>query len=477
MDNAFFEYQQERKTHWDLIARNMQRYYQGGKAYRQLLSSIYARNIPKGQRVLELGCADGSLLAALAPGVGVGIDFSPEMLNLARTQFPQYRFLEGDLHHIHLKETFDYIILSDVVNELWDIQSVLENIRRFCVRDTRLILNFHNRMWEIPLRITQALKWSRPSLPQNWVTGQDVSNLLSLTGYETIRTWRELLFPFAIPWLSPLFNQFLGRLWPFTHMNICNFMSFRMSEKSVPARTRKPDVSVIIPVRNEAGNIPELFTRIPHMGRETELVFVEGHSTDDSLAILQQQIASHPGWKCQLLQQGGDGKADAVRSGFENARGEILMILDADLGVAPEDLPRFYEAITNGKGEFIMGVRLVYPVEKRAMPYLNLIGNKFINLAIHWLLGQPIRDTLCGTKVLRKSHYQAMCEIQGKENLIDPFGDFDLLLGAARMKLQICEIPIRYHPRRYGRSKTNAFAHGFRLLKYLWFAAGRSKFS
>jgi glycosyltransferase involved in cell wall biosynthesis len=239
---------------------------------------------------------------------------------------------------------------------------------------------------------------------------------------------------------------------------------------------KRPSVSVIIPARNEAGNIPDIFARTPEMGAGTELVFVEGHSRDNTYAAIETAIAAHPERYCQVLRQTGVGKGDAVRLGFSRARGEMLMILDADLTVPPEDLPRFYETLQSGKGEFINGVRLVYPMEKQAMRFLNLLGNKFFSLAFSWLLDQPIKDTLCGTKVLWKQDYEAIAANRAYFGDFDPFGDFDLVFGAVKLNLKITDLPIHYRERTYGTTKIARCKHGWLLLKMIVFAARRLKF-
>lgn len=238
----------------------------------------------------------------------------------------------------------------------------------------------------------------------------------------------------------------------------------------------QPTVSVVVPARNEAGNIPSIFNRLPGMGSGTELVFVEGHSKDDTAATIEREIVKHEDWSCKFLQQTGEGKADAVRLGFKNATGDILMILDADLTVPPEDLPRFYQALVSGKGEFINGVRLIYPMERQAMRFANLLGNKFFSLAFSWLIGQPIKDTLCGTKVFWRTDYEKIAANRSYFGDFDPFGDFDLIFGAAKLSLKITDLPIRYRERTYGTTNIQRWKHGWLLLKMVWFAAIRLKF-
>jgi glycosyltransferase involved in cell wall biosynthesis len=235
-------------------------------------------------------------------------------------------------------------------------------------------------------------------------------------------------------------------------------------------------VSVVIAARNEAGNIEKIFERVPEMGGGTEIVFVEGGSTDDTYEVIQAAIARHPERGCRLYRQPGKGKGDAVREGFRRSTGDVLMILDADLTVAPEDLPKFFDALISGRGEFVNGVRLVYPMEERAMRLFNLAGNKFFSWAFSWLLGQPIKDTLCGTKVLRRETYDEIAANRAAFGDFDPFGDFDLIFGAARLNLKIAEMPIRYRERTYGETNIRRWTHGWLLLRMVVFAMSRIKF-
>jgi glycosyltransferase involved in cell wall biosynthesis len=238
-----------------------------------------------------------------------------------------------------------------------------------------------------------------------------------------------------------------------------------------------PLVSVIVPARNESGNVKRIFDELPQMGAETELIFVEGHSQDDTYAAIEREIASRPSVMAQVLRQTGEGKGDAVRLGFSRAKGDILMILDADLTVPPKELPRFYDALRSGKGEFINGVRLVYPMEQEAMRFFNFLGNKFFSLAFSWLLGQPIKDTLCGTKVLWKKDYELIAANRSYFGNFDPFGDYDLIFGAAKLGMKIVDLPIRYRARTYGETNIQRWRHGWLLLRMVLFAARRIKFT
>jgi ubiquinone/menaquinone biosynthesis C-methylase UbiE len=468
-------YQNTRRAYWDKIARKKDNWTSWGAYYHQRLTKVYQFLVAPGQRVLEIGCARGDLLAALKPSLGVGIDFSSEMLKRAARKYPELYFIQSDAHRISLDQKFDVIILSDLVNDLWDVQTVYNEIARLATSRTRLIINTYSRLWELPLLLAQRLGLATPVLGQNWLAPEDISGLLRLADFEVIRHWQEILWPLATPILAGFLNRFFAKLWPFRYAALTNFIIARPRPKG-KLPDKEPLVSVIVPARNEAGNIPQIFARTPEMGGGTELVFVEGHSNDETFSMIEQEIANHPERRCKLLEQAGVGKGDAVRLGFAHASGDMLMILDADLTVPPEDLPRFYVALRSGQGDFINGVRLVYPMEEQAMRYLNLVGNKFFSLAFSWLLGQPIKDTLCGTKVLWKRDYDSIAANRGYFGDFDPFGDFDLLFGAAKLNHKMLDLPIRYRERKYGTTNIQRWKHGLLLLRMVLFAAKRIKF-
>ena len=468
------EYIERRRRYWDEYAENFERWARTRGYYRERLAEIYRFLIPPGARVLELGCGTGDLLASLEPSYGVGLDLSPKMIERAREKYPGLHFFAQDAHEFQLNERFDYIVASDLVNDLWDVQLMLETLGAHVHSSTRLVFNFYSRLWEIPRRMAEAVGLARRQLNQNWLTVEDIVNLLNLTGYEPIRMSQEILWPVRTPGLDTFANRYLVKLWPFRWFAITNLLVAR--PQPVPASGPEPRVSVVVPARNEEGNIPHIFDRVPEMGGGTELIFVEGHSTDATYAAIEREIARRPEARARLFRQTGAGKGDAVRLGFAEATGELLMILDADLTVPPEDLPRFYAAWRSGKGEFINGVRLVYPMEDSAMRFFNLVGNKFFSLAFSWLLSQSIKDTLCGTKVLSRWHYEMIAANRSHFGEIDPFGDFDLIFGAAKYNLKLVDLPIRYQERVYGETNIQRWKHGWILLRMVMLALRRIKF-
>jgi SAM-dependent methyltransferase len=466
-------YARHRAEHWDKLARRPPGALT--RHYRNRVAEIYSHVAGECDRILEMGCGRGELLGALNPKEGVGVDLSEQMIGEAQRLYPKFQFICGDAQTIDLGDlTFDMIILSDLLNDLWDVQAVLTHIRRYCSEKTRIALNVQSHAWESVRHLAQTLGLVTPVMPQNWLTPIDVLNLVELSGFDLVRRWEEILSPLAIPLLAPLCDRVLVRMPLVRHAALANFYILRIHPQAMK-RILAPTVSVIIAARNEAGHIAELLRRIPEMGSHTEIIFVEGNSTDDTYEMIKRAIADS-GRDCRLLKQQGKGKGDAVRAGFEAPKGDILMILDADITVPPEDLPRFFNVLSSGIGEFANGVRLVYPMEDEAMRFFNVLGNKFFGWAFSWLLGQPIRDTLCGTKVLWAGDYRKIARGRSYFGDFDPFGDFDLLFGAARLNLKIVEVPIRYRARRYGETNIQRWRHGWLLLKMVVFAARRIKF-
>lgn len=438
--------------------------------YHTLLRNYFTFLVPPNARVLEVGCGIGDLLASLKPSRGVGIDFSPAMIDLARERHPELHFHLADAAQFQTDETFDYIVLSDVVNDLDDVQQVLEHVQRFSHADTRLVINFYNTLWRPILTTASSIGAKTPAPIQNWLSSWDIRNLLHLSGWEPVKSDSKILWPLKTLVLNPLFNRWIAPL--VRHLCLTNFIVARLR----PKRDKQLTCSVIVPARNEAGNIDAAVERTPEMGAGTEIIFVEGHSKDDTWMAIQCAIKKYPHRKIKALRQSGSGKGNAVREGFAAASGDLLFILDADLTMPPEDLPKFYEAARSGTADFVNGVRLVYPMENEAMRFANMVGNKFFSLAFSWLLGQPIKDTLCGTKVLSRENYEKLAANRSYFGDFDPFGDFDLLFGAAKLNLRIIDLPIRYRARTYGETNISRWKHGVLLLRMVIFAARRLKF-
>lgn len=439
--------------------------------YHVLLKRYYSFFIPAGSRVLEIGCGVGDLLAAVQPSYGVGVDFSAETVEIARERHPHLHFRLGEGEALPAGEKFDYIILSDLVNDVADVQLLLEHLRAFAHERTRLVINFFNMLWRPILALAEMLELKAPTPPQNWLSAADMQNLLRLSGWEMIRQETKILSPVGITFFETILNRLAAPL-----LSSCCLTIFQVARLTQVRPEKQFSCSVVIPARNEEGNIEAAVQRMPKLGSGTEIIFVEGHSKDKTWEEINRVAEKYPEWRIKILKQKSKGKAGAVREAFQVATGDILMILDADLTMPPEQLPKFYEALRSGQGEFVNGVRLVYPMQEEAMQFLNMVANKFFGLAFSWLLGQPVKDTLCGTKVLFRWDYHEIARNRAYFGEFDPFGDFDLLFGAARLNLKIVDLPIRYQARTYGETNISRWSHGALLFRMVGFAATRLKF-
>lgn len=443
-----------------------------GRQYRRILGRYYQRLIAANSTVLEVGCGDGELLTHLKLHHVMGVDLSAAQIELARAKIPQGTFEVQSGEHLQLDKTFDYIILSETINQASDVQQIFEQLRKVAHPRTRLLLNFYNTAWRPFIRLATIMGIKAKQPPSNWLSSSDVQNLLRLGGWELVKQQKRILMPLNLFGLERIINRFLAPLMPW--FCLTTFQIARLQE--IIPTSKSFSISVIIPARNEAGNIRAAIQRMPRLGNRTEVIFIEGHSKDDTWGEIQRVAQEESGnWDIVTLQQTGKGKGNAVREAFKVATGDMLIILDADLTVPPEELSKFYEILATGKAEFCNGVRLVYPMEKEAMRFLNLCANKFFGMAFTWALDQPIKDTLCGTKALFREDYLRIADNRSYFGDFDPFGDFDLLFGADHLLLKIADIPIRYRDRTYGSTNISRWRHGVLLLRMLLVAIRKLK--
>lgn len=470
------EFRNKVRAHFDAVAPERRAwidrnrfFYEADWRYLQFL-------IPAGSRVLDLGCGTGDLLAKLRPSRGLGIDISAAMVERAQAAYPDLEFRTGDIENGEalsaIDETFDYIVLSDTLGCIEDCQALFAQLHRLCDRDTRLVIAYYSHLWEPLLNFAERMGQKMPQVEQSWLAPDDIAGLLKLADFEVIgREWLQLL-PKRLLGLGWLVNRFIAPLPGIRRLCLRHYAVARSLRRAEPLSL---PVSVVVPCRNERGNIENAILRTPKLGTWQEIIFVEGNSSDGTYEECERVRAAYSDHQIQVLRQDGKGKGDAVRKGFAAARGDILIILDADLTVPPESLPKFVEALESGKGEFINGTRLVYPFESGAMRFLNTLANRAFASIFSWLLNQRFTDTLCGTKVLRKAHYDKIVANRSYFGDFDPFGDFDLIFGAAKLNLKIIEVPIRYADRRYGETQISRFRHGWLLLRMVVFAFRKMK--
>ena len=437
--------------------------------------------IPQDSKILELGCGNGHLLAALRPKYGLGIDFSKKLISEAKNNYSKLDFIEADIEKlpskISQKGFFDFIIISDTIGYLEDVEETLGRLHKYCNQNTRLIVSYYSPLWAPLLNFASLIKLKMSNVNSTLLTPTDISNFLIGAKFDSVRIERKILIPFKIFGLERIINRFLAPL-PILS-NIClRHYNISRSLKNVK-HNDKLSASIIIPCKNELGNIRDAITRIPRFTKKLEIIFVEGNSKDGTWeeinSVIKKNNSKKSGLVIKAYKQPKKGKADAVFFAFEKASNDILFILDGDLTVAPETLEKFWNKISSGEAEYVNGSRLIYPMDNNAMRFLNYIANKIFSILFTWLLGQRFTDTLCGTKVISKENYLRAKKKNASLGNFDPFGDFFIIFGASRLCLKITEVPIRYRARAYGETQISRFSHGILLIRMLAFAFLRLK--
>ena len=454
--------------------------YLGGKynaSYREDDLKFTRFLIPPGKRVLELGCGRGDMLATLQPSYGVGVDFSARTIERARALHPDLHFILGDAEDpatlAAIEGPFDYVVIADTIGMFEDIDGTLRLVRNLCGPSTRIVISYYSHLWEPVLKLAELLGLKSPQSEVNYVATVDFLNLMDLADFEVIRQEQRQLIPLRLFGLGPLINRYIAPLPGIRRLCLRTYLIGRPIQQFPD---RKYSASILIPCRNERGNIENAVLRMPRFGSAQEILFVEGNSSDGTFEECERVRDAYKGeWDIRVLKQDGKGKGDAVRKGFAAAKNDVLMILDADLTMPPEALPKYHAVIESGKAEFVNGTRLVYPMENEAMRPLNFIANRCFAYLFSYLVNTRLTDTLCGTKVLLRRDYEVLARERGYFGNFDPFGDFDLIFGAAKMNLKIIETPIHYKARTFGETQISRFRDGWLLLKMVWFAYHKLK--
>lgn len=364
-----------------------------------------------------------------------------------------------------------FIILDHTLSTTQDIQKLIKKSKS---DDKKVIVISFNFLWKPLLTLATNLGLrKKDNVEPNWLTKDDIKNLFYLENFEEIKRDNRFLIPIDLGVISDIVNKFIARLPLINDLCLTSYQIFKKVNHK-----KQFSVSIIIPARNEEGNIKGILKKIPRIGTRLEVTFIEGGSKDNTFNAINKEIKDNkPSWmQATIYKQNGRGKNNAVKLGLSKAKNEILMILDADLTVKPNELIKFYNAVSEGKGELIIGSRLIYPMEKQAMRTLNYIGNKLFSVIFSFIIGQRIKDTLCGTKVILSKNYNLIVKGQKYFGNFDPFGDFDFIFGSAMLDLKITEIPVRYHDRKYGETNISRFSHGLLLLKMVFIGLLKLKF-
>lgn len=443
------------KKHFDLIAKDYDKWKKKNTYYYNNIKSLIKKVVRSGGKVLDIGCATGEILALTEPALGVGIDISPEMIETAKKKFPQYTFILSSIEDFQYQEKFDYVIMVDLIDHIYDIIDVFESVYKFCYPTTKIILTTVNPWWEPVLSLMEKIGAKMPEGPHNFIEKRNLTKIIEFLDFSLIYSGYLLLFPKYIPVLSFIANTLGVKIWGINKFSFVQYMIMQQLPRN--ENNLGLGCSVIIPCYNEADNVKEAIKRIPKIGKETEIIVVNDGSQDATANIVRELQKSY--LNLTLIDYSPNkGKGFAIKQGFDAARQEIIIILDADMSVPPEELPRFVNLLNKGICDFVNGTRMIYPRQSEAMRFLNLLGNKIFSLIMTFIMGQHLTDTLCGTKALYKKDYQLI------KMGLDKWGDFDLLFGAAKLGSKIMEMPVHYKARKAGKSKMKTFRHGFHLL-------------
>ncbi len=474
-----FESQRKRELldYYESNVEELDRWRQYNAAYHDDDRKFMQFLIPPGKRVMELGCGRGDLLAALNPSYGVGIDFSAAAIAKANARYPNLYFVLGDVEEpatlSAIEGPFDYIVIADTIAMFEDIDATLRLIHQLCAPSTRIVISYYSHLWEPVLKVAEASGFRSKQPEINYIATADFLNLMDLADFEVISQEQRQLLPRRWLGLGPFINRYIAPLPGIRRLCLRTYLVGRPVRQFAD---RKLSASILIPCRNERGNIENAILRMPRFGSAQEVLFVEGNSSDGTFEECERvRKAYEDSWDISVLKQDGKGKGDAVRKGFAAAKNDVLMILDADLTMPPEALPKFHAVIESGKAEFVNGTRLIYPMEVEAMRPLNFIANRFFAYLFTYLVNTRLTDTLCGTKVLLRRDYEMIARERDYFGNFDPFGDFDLIFGAAKQNLKIIETPIHYKARTFGETQISRFRDGWLLLKMVWFAYRKLK--
>lgn len=444
------------RSYFKQIAPQWDYWRNKNRFYHQSMRDLVRGMVPPNADVLEFGSGSGDLLADLEPRRGVGLNLAQELTDQAKRKHPNLQFFTVDVDQTACPPKFspNVIVMTNMLDYVHDVWDQMESMAGLISEETLLVITTNNPLWSPILRTASRLKLRVPDSPRNFITNKDICGVLRLHGFDIVEEGLAVAVPKKIPVISGMANALLPEL------PVLRFSSSIQYVAARPHTPRQPlSCSVIVPCHNEAGNIAECIRRVPRMGCSTEIVVVDDGSTDDTAQRVAEVMRTDPRVRLIVFDK-NQGKANAVRAGFDAAKGDIVMILDADMAVMPEDLPKFIRPLQQGTADFVNGTRLIYPMQGEAMRTINYLGNKAFCYLASWVMRQRVSDALCGTKALFKRDYERM-PLGGRER----WGDFDFLFGAARLRLRVLEVPVHYQERRAGHSKMRVLRDGWLFLK------------
>jgi len=451
------EHNERIQRHFGALAAIYRKLKNRNRYYNSYLVRWCRSLIAPGQRVLDVGCGRGDVLAELQPSSGVGIDLSEEMVAAAKADHPHLSFRQTALEDFDGGGSFDAVLLINTAEYTFDMGAVIGRCHRALRDNGKLLLTTANPLWSPIFHFASRLGLRVPECERLFLTNEDVVNLLRLHGFDVIYKKMSLLVPKYIPFFSDFINNTWSRI-PILHLLSSTQL---IAARKIPPVRREYSVSIVVPCYNERGNIERCIREVQKIGARTELLFVDDGSKDGTADAVDPKLNTEIDVRV-IRYTPNRGKGHAVKTGFDAATGDIVLILDADLTTMPEELVPVYEAFATGNAEFVNCTRFIYPMEGRAMKWANYVGNKMFNILVSHVMESRVSDTLCGTKAMFRRDYLAMQ--MGR----DPWGDYDFLFGAAQQRLVIRELPVHYRQRLAGSSKMNSMKHTINLLRMCW---------
>ena len=442
-------------------------------AYDAFIRHCLASVVEKDRRVLCLRAGTGRYLDSVRPSLGVGMDISKRFVELARRRFPQYEFLQMDEEPPVGEEPFDWIIIPDAVDAFFDLGTVLRSIRRVCHTRTRILCIWPSPLWRPVIDYAVAVGKMPPRPQAHGLILEDVENIFRLHGFEIFKQIRGVLFPFQAPLLTRLANGVLANLPLVNRIGMGQALIAGPVDIPAYAPDSAPSISVIVLCKDERGTVEEIVESMPNWGPDAEILFCNDRSTDGTADEVLRLQARRPEKNIRLVEGPGISKAENLRAGLAEARGDILIFMDGDATVPPEELPLFVDVLRRKQAALASGTRLVYQMRPGAMETSNRIGNRMFALLYSWLIGRRITDTLCGTRALWRSDYERICELRDTDEVHDPWGDQETIMGAARLGLRQIEVPVHYRERIYGDTKMVGRLDQALLMFRYWFNAIR----
>jgi SAM-dependent methyltransferase len=454
------------KSHFTTIAAEYDYWKKKNSYYYSSIKDFFRSNIPTGSRVIEFGCATGEILAHCRPANGLGLDLCADLIERAKAKFPQYGFQVQDVEKFVSDEKFDYCIMADLLDHITDIPAVIGNAYNSLNPGGKLAISTINPLWNPVFALLEKLRLKMPEGPHCFIPNRYLEFFCRMAGFEVISKGSLLFIPVRIPLLSGFLNFIMPRL-PLVY-RFCWVQTLVV--KKVTRQQKKMSCSVMIPVYNEADNIEECIRRIPALDRDYEILVINDGSQDRTGSILERLTKEIPQLRVVTFPE-NRGKAHAVEEGISAAQKEIIIILDADMAVAPEDIELFIEPLEMGLADFVNGTRLIYTMEKKAMDQIRQIANFSLALLFSFCIKSRITDTLCGTKSFFKKDFQGITISEER------WGDLVLLWSAREKGLNIAEIPVNYYTRKSGESKMKFLSDGMKFMSYTVRMACKSLFS